>query len=274
VLAARQRAGQLDRRTFAAADITEHLWFRTRLVQDLAADADHLVVFPRANASQEIGALTGADLNSGRRPWSIVPEGVSVRAITATAETLEDVADGAPVGMDRFASAWAKCPPPRDRFNAVIIGGSLSAPDADETAVLAALGQHRTPDSGLVEYQAHYDAARPHQGMAQLVPDDAPDALRATVTGISTLQLRRKPVLAAWSTNTRAPPDHGRPAGADARLGGRVRRPGRSRTKRMPSSRCLAWATLLRGTFGPSARAGGRLGKPGGGVRSWRTDHP
>jgi hypothetical protein len=97
VLEARQRAGQLDRRTFATADITEHLWFRTRLVEDLAADADHLVVFPRAKVTQEIGALTGVDLSSGRRPWSVVPEGVSVRSITATAETLAAVADGAPV---------------------------------------------------------------------------------------------------------------------------------------------------------------------------------
>jgi hypothetical protein len=46
----------------------------------------------------------------------------------------------------------------------------------------------------LVEYQAHYNAARPHQGIAQRVPDDAPDAPRATVTDINTLQLRRKPV--------------------------------------------------------------------------------
>ena len=27
----------------------------------------------------------------------------------------------------------------------------------------------------LVEYQAHYNAARPHQGIAQRVPDDAPE---------------------------------------------------------------------------------------------------
>ena len=47
----------------------------------------------------------------------------------------------------------------------------------------------------LAEYQAHYNTARPHQGIAQHVPDDEPDAPHATVTGIDTQQIRRKPVL-------------------------------------------------------------------------------
>ncbi len=47
----------------------------------------------------------------------------------------------------------------------------------------------------LAGYQAHYNTARPHQGIAQRVPDDEPDAPRATVTGIDTQQIRRKPVL-------------------------------------------------------------------------------
>src|SRR6266699_5360951 len=47
----------------------------------------------------------------------------------------------------------------------------------------------------LTDYQAHYNTARPHQGIAQRVPDDEPDAPRATVTGIDTQQIRRKPIL-------------------------------------------------------------------------------
>jgi len=47
----------------------------------------------------------------------------------------------------------------------------------------------------LAEYQVHYNTARPHQGIAQRVPDGDPDASRATVTGIDTQQIRRKPVL-------------------------------------------------------------------------------
>ena len=47
----------------------------------------------------------------------------------------------------------------------------------------------------LAEYQEHYNTARPHQGIAQRVPDGEPDAPRATVTGIDTQQIRRKRVL-------------------------------------------------------------------------------
>ena len=34
----------------------------------------------------------------------------------------------------------------------------------------------------LTEYQVHYNTARPHQGIAQRVPDEEPDAARATLT--------------------------------------------------------------------------------------------
>ena len=47
----------------------------------------------------------------------------------------------------------------------------------------------------LAEYQAHYNMARPHQGIAQHVPDGEPDGPRATVTSVGTQQIRRKPVL-------------------------------------------------------------------------------
>ena len=46
----------------------------------------------------------------------------------------------------------------------------------------------------LIEYQVHYNTAR-HQGIAQRVPDEEPDAARATVTDIDRQQIRRKPVL-------------------------------------------------------------------------------
>jgi len=47
----------------------------------------------------------------------------------------------------------------------------------------------------LLEYQTHYNTARPHQGISQHVPDSEPDAPRATVTNVGTQQIRRKPVL-------------------------------------------------------------------------------
>jgi putative transposase len=47
----------------------------------------------------------------------------------------------------------------------------------------------------LTDYQAHYNTARPHQGIAQHLPADEPDAHPVTVTDIGTQQIRRKPVL-------------------------------------------------------------------------------
>jgi putative transposase len=47
----------------------------------------------------------------------------------------------------------------------------------------------------LTDYQAHYNMARPHQGIAQRVPADERDARPATVTDIDPRQIRRKPVL-------------------------------------------------------------------------------
>jgi putative transposase len=45
----------------------------------------------------------------------------------------------------------------------------------------------------LTEYQAHYNTARPHQGIAQRVPDDERDAPCATMTDADTQQIRRRP---------------------------------------------------------------------------------
>jgi len=47
----------------------------------------------------------------------------------------------------------------------------------------------------LTDYQAHYNTARPHQGIAQHVPDGKPDAVRTTVINVGRQQIRRKPVL-------------------------------------------------------------------------------
>ena len=48
----------------------------------------------------------------------------------------------------------------------------------------------------LTKYQVHYNTARPHQGISQRVPDDEPDAPRATMTDVDNERIRRKPVLA------------------------------------------------------------------------------
>jgi putative transposase len=47
----------------------------------------------------------------------------------------------------------------------------------------------------LTEYQMHYNAARPHQGIAQRVPDSQHHPPRVTVAELDARQIRRKPVL-------------------------------------------------------------------------------
>ena len=47
----------------------------------------------------------------------------------------------------------------------------------------------------LTDYQAHYNTARPHQGIAQHIPDSERDTHRAAVTDIGAQQIRRKPIL-------------------------------------------------------------------------------
>jgi len=47
----------------------------------------------------------------------------------------------------------------------------------------------------LAEYQTHYNMARPHQGIAQRVPDSACRAPLVTATDSGVERIRRKPVL-------------------------------------------------------------------------------
>ncbi len=49
----------------------------------------------------------------------------------------------------------------------------------------------------LTEYQVHYNTARPHQGIAQRVPDGKRHVPRATLTDIGTQQIRQNPSWAA-----------------------------------------------------------------------------
>ena len=49
--------------------------------------------------------------------------------------------------------------------------------------------------SVLTEYQAHYNTARPHQGIAQRVPDGEHDGGHLTVADLDRERIYRKPVL-------------------------------------------------------------------------------
>ena len=79
------------------------------------------------------------------------------------------------------------------RMNAICerLVGTLRRELLDRVLILG--GQHL--HAVLTEYQAHYNTSRPHQGIAQQVPDDEHDGPRATVTDIDTQQIRRRPAL-------------------------------------------------------------------------------
>jgi hypothetical protein len=47
----------------------------------------------------------------------------------------------------------------------------------------------------LAEYQAHHNTARPHQGIAQRIPDGEHDGGHLTVADLDRERIHRKPVL-------------------------------------------------------------------------------
>jgi glycosyltransferase involved in cell wall biosynthesis len=163
VIDALERAGSLDRRTFGAADLREHYWFRARLVQRLSAEAAHTVLLPRPELVRDLQELVGVDIAG--RAATVVPEGIDLAAVDRAAEevsaalatgtalpALDDLREvleplpaerrGLPLlvsvgrlhrvkGMDRIAEAWAGSDL-RNRANLLVVGGALDRPSDDE----------------------------------------------------------------------------------------------------------------------------------------------
>ena len=79
------------------------------------------------------------------------------------------------------------------RMNAICerLAGTLRRELLDRVLIIS----ERHLQAVLTEYQAHDNTARPHQGIAQRVPDDKPDVPRRIGTDLDTLQIRRRPVL-------------------------------------------------------------------------------
>ncbi|WP_445443207.1 glycosyltransferase [Clavibacter sp. km1a] len=172
VVDALDRSGALTRDRFGAVDAREHYWFRVRLVQRLAADAAHTVLFPRPELQRDIRRLVGIDVDAHPERHSVVAEGIDVAAIERSRDDalLGADADGAPArafveldallaglpeerrglplvisvgrlarvkGMASLAHVWAADPALRARANLLIVGGDLDAPSTEEREQLA-----------------------------------------------------------------------------------------------------------------------------------------
>ena len=165
VIESLEASGAMSRHDFGRFDLAEHFWFRTRLVQRLAANAAHTVLFPRPNLQEDLRRLVGIDLTARAERHTIVPEGVDLATVDeAVAEVaaqreggvtvpaldelrglLEQLAPerrGLPLivslgrlhrvkGMATLVEAWAR-PDVRRRANLLIIGGDLEHPSPDE----------------------------------------------------------------------------------------------------------------------------------------------
>ena len=83
VIQSLDRAGSLTREHFGEVDLREHFWFRARLVQNLASNAAHTVLFPRPQLQRDMSQLVGIDITSHPERHTIVAEGVDLEVIDA-----------------------------------------------------------------------------------------------------------------------------------------------------------------------------------------------
>jgi glycosyltransferase involved in cell wall biosynthesis len=163
VIHALDMTGGLHRGNFGVEDEREHYWFRARLVQRLAQDAAHVVLFPRPQLQHDMRELLGLDVTGEPSRFTVVPEGVDLRVSTAAAAELERSGTPGPAlaeldalvaalpehrrrlplaisvgrlhrvkGMATLVEAWAGDAQLAERCNLLIVGGDLADPTADE----------------------------------------------------------------------------------------------------------------------------------------------
>jgi glycosyltransferase involved in cell wall biosynthesis len=171
VIESLQRRGELDDESFVRLARDTHVWFRARLIERIARDADQLALFPRSTPIEFLERI-GIDGERSRQRASVVAEGIDIslldRAVEAACtpshtqrpgDVLDELAAeispsrrGLPLvvsvgrlnpvkGMDRVVAAWAADPRLHDECNLVIVGGDLAAPSATEAAVLETIDQ-------------------------------------------------------------------------------------------------------------------------------------
>jgi glycosyltransferase involved in cell wall biosynthesis len=170
VINAMDAAGSLSRANFGAVDEVEHFWFRARLVQRMAADAAHTVLFPRPELESDMRSLVGIDITAHPERHSVVAEGIDLTVIerSVAAAVAADPADFADLdallqtlpenrrhlplavtvgrlhrvkGMATLVHAWAHDETLRERCNLLIVGGDLENATADERGQLDLIGE-------------------------------------------------------------------------------------------------------------------------------------
>jgi len=163
-------SGRLSHENFGDIDETEHFWFRARLVQQLASNAAHTVLFPRPQLADDMKTLVGIDISKHPERHSIVPEGIDLGVVDQGVAEAADFSAGQPAtpplaqleqllselpverrglpivisvgrfhrvkGMATIVDAWANGPL-REKANLILIGGDLVTPSADEREQLA-----------------------------------------------------------------------------------------------------------------------------------------
>jgi glycosyltransferase involved in cell wall biosynthesis len=163
VIHALDMTGGLHRGNFGTADEREHYWFRARLVQRLAEDSAHIVLFPRPEVQHDMRELLGLDVAAQPGRFTVVPEGVDLRVSAAAAAELVRPGTPGPAlaeldalvaalpehrrrlplvisvgrlhrvkGMATLVEAWAGDPALVERCNLLIVGGDLAHPSPDE----------------------------------------------------------------------------------------------------------------------------------------------
>lgn len=165
VIQSLDQSGRLDRWNFGEVDESEHFWFRARLVQQLAANAAHTILFPRPELARDMRELVGIDITAHPERHTIVPEGIDLQVLdravgeaadhaagqlpTPPLEELRELLSALPParrelpllvsvgrfhrvkGMATIVEAWANGPL-ADRANLLLVGGDLVAPSTDE----------------------------------------------------------------------------------------------------------------------------------------------
>lgn len=158
-------SGRLTRWNFGDMDASEHFWFRSRLVQQLASNAAHTILFPRPDLQRDMKELVGIDITAHPERHTIVPEGIDLDVIDRAVSEAADYSAGRPAtppltelielletlpperknlpllvsvgrfhrvkGMATIVEAWAGSALAA-RANLLLIGGDLDRPSADE----------------------------------------------------------------------------------------------------------------------------------------------